>query len=58
MEQIEVIFYGGTGYQTVGGFADGDTLLPALSVDLRCFNINKSPYSAAFFAIGRYANLG
>ena len=39
MEQIKVIFYGGTGDQAVGGFADGDALLPALSVDLCCLNI-------------------
>lgn len=34
MEQKKVIFYGGTGDETVGGFADGDALLSALSVDL------------------------
>jgi len=39
VEQIKVIFYGGTGDQAVGGFMDGDALPPVLSVDLCRFNI-------------------
>jgi len=39
VEQIKVIFYGGTGDQAVGGFTDGDALLLALYVDLCRLNI-------------------
>jgi hypothetical protein len=30
MEEVEVIFHGGAGDETVGGLADGDPLPPAL----------------------------
>jgi hypothetical protein len=39
MEEVEVIFHGGAGDETVGGLADGDPLSPSLLIDLGRFKI-------------------